>query len=652
MSETIQLLLIEDNEEDAELIRLELERGGFQLNWLRVQTEDELRFALSQRTWDVIISDFAMPRFDGLQAFHVVRQLKVETPFIFVSGALGEERAVEAMRAGARDYMLKGNLTRLAVAVRRELAVSRTKRSERRLKVAARQEQLRYAMIVEASGAGVFEIRLDSEFPPYLSTKLLQILDYEHADFSSLENLLAWARPLLHPDDAPRAHEALQSLLSGRLEHRSCELRLRDRSGRWVPVAAFAHAVGQGPQGKVKQLVGGLMDLTSQKKLEEQLRQAQKMEAVGRLAGGIAHDFNNLLTAIFTFCRFAMDGVERDSAVYRDMEEVLKAGRRAQALTGQLLAFSRRQSVLPRVIDVNEHIRELERMLRRVVGEDVTLATRLAPDLWNIKVDPGSLEQVIMNLAVNARDAMPKGGTLSLTTRNEVFEEAASAGGGLQVTPGKYVVIGVTDTGCGMDDETKGQVFEPFFTTKNVGEGTGLGLSTCYGIVSQAGGYISIETALNEGTKFEILLPATTETARLASEAPASTQLRGRETILVVEDEEQLRRLASRVLRSFGYTVLEAENGREALSLAQTSSKRPDLLLTDVVMPVMGGKDLAEKLVGMFPQLRVLFMSGYTADAIANRGVLELGTHLLDKPFTPDSLAQVVRRVLDENDAG
>jgi CheY-like chemotaxis protein len=290
-------------------------------------------------------------------------------------------------------------------------------------------------------------------------------------------------------------------------------------------------------------------------------------------------------------------------------------------------------------------------MLGRVVGEDVTLKTDLAKDLWNIKVDPGSLEQVIMNLAVNARDAMPMGGTLTVTTRNEALQEPILEGDG-QIAAGRYVVIEVKDTGCGMDEETRQQVFEPFFTTKQVGEGTGLGLSTCYGIVSQAGGHIHVDSVPDLGTRFEIRLPATSEDERLEREAPNSTRLHGQETVLVVEDEEQLRRLVSRALGSFGYTVVEAANGQEALELAQNRSEKVDLLLTDVVMPVMGGKELAENLEKLFPKLKVLFMSGYTADAIAHRGVLELGTHLLDKPFTPEVLGQAVRRVLDESNGG
>lgn len=646
MAEFIRLLLIEDNEADAELVRLELERGGFKLEWQRVQTESQLRHALEEREWDLIISDYAMPQFDGIQAFQVVRSLCLDVPFIFVSGALGEDRAVEAMRAGARDYLLKGNLTRLSVAVRRELSVRDTQRSERRLKASAKQEQLRYAMAVEASGTGIFEVRPDSEFPPYLSPRLLQILGRERAAFSSLAELSSWADGLLHPEDAERARDALRGLLIGKDERCSCELRVLHADGHWIDVAAFAHAMGSKRDRSGLHVVGGIMDLSGRKLLEAQLRQAQKMEAVGRLAGGVAHDFNNLLTAIFTFCRFAMDGVETDSPAYNDMAEVLKAGRRAEALTRQLLAFSRRQAVLPRVIDVNEHIRELERMLRRVVGEDVNVQTDLDADLWKIKVDPGSLEQVIMNLAVNARDAMPRGGALTIATRNE-FVETPEPRGDDVVPVGAYVAITVTDTGTGMDEETKRRVFEPFFTTKPVGEGTGLGLATCYGIVSQAGGYIWVADTTGQGTTFEIRLPTTSETMTTERSQPISRRSGGAETILVVEDEEQLRRLTARALRSLGYSVVEAANGAEALALARDGGNSIDLLLTDVVMPVMGGKQLADTLTQQFPNIRVLFMSGYTADAIAHHGVLLPGTHLLDKPFTPETLGHAVRTVLD-----
>jgi two-component system cell cycle sensor histidine kinase/response regulator CckA len=394
-------------------------------------------------------------------------------------------------------------------------------------------------------------------------------------------------------------------------------------------------------------VVGVLLDLTERRRLEAQLQQAQKMEAVGRLAGGVAHDFNNLLTVIFSFGNFVLDELLPEDPVYHDMQEVLKAAKRAEALTSQLLAFSRRKPVSPKVLNINTLVSDMDRMLRRVVGEDVDVSTRLSDQLWNVRIDPGSLEQVVVNLAVNARDAMLDGGRLTIETGNTIISDDYGQRHGAEIPAGDYVLLAMSDDGMGMDEATQAKIFEPFFTTKGAGKGTGLGLSTCYGIVKQAGGYIWVYSEIGKGTTFKIYLPRVVEETDRAPIVRQLESLRGTETILVAEDDDQVRKLAARALTRLGYRVLEAANGSAALIAGET----PDeihLLLTDVVMPEMSGKQLVEKLAPTRPTMKVLYMSGYTANAIMHRGVLDPGTHMLQKPFAPDTLARKVRELLDE----
>ncbi|MGZ6987360.1 MAG: CHASE domain-containing protein [Thermoanaerobaculia bacterium] len=385
---------------------------------------------------------------------------------------------------------------------------------------------------------------------------------------------------------------------------------------------------------------------TQQRRLEEQLVQSQKMEGIGRLAGGVAHDFNNLLTAILGYAELMEPQLE-DEGLRSELREIRLAGERAAALTRQLLAFSRRQVMQPRTLDLNTIVSDVEKMLARLIGEDVTLVTRLDPALGSVEADPGQLEQVLMNLSVNARDAMPEGGTLTFETANAVLDAdfAAVHPGAL---PGAYVVLTVTDSGTGMTDEVRGHAFEPFFTTKEKGKGTGLGLATAYGIVKQSGGYITVDSEAGHGSTFRIYLPRVEGTAVVSGRTTISSLLPvGTETILLVEDEAGVRRLSLTVLETQGYVVLEAPSGDVALQVARSETGPIHLVVTDVVMPGMNGRELWDRLKVLRPDSRVLFMSGYTDDAIARHGVLEPGIAFLQKPFTPFSLAQKVREVLD-----
>jgi len=639
MQEPLRLLHIEDDEDDAELVRRVLERDGFALAWERVDSEPQLREALKQ-TWDIAISDFAMPGFSGLRAFEILSQERADLPFIFVSGALGEERAVEAMRAGARDYFLKGNLARLNAAVRRELREAANRKQRKIAEETAQREQQRLALAIEASNAGVFEMKLDDAGGTVdYSGPWAEILGYRLGELPDKgDALVTWVADRIDPDAPKAALVEMRRFYAGRSERYNAEIRLKRKDGSWVDVAVFARAVERDASGMAKRIAGVVLDLSARKHLEAQLRQAQKMEAVGRLAGGIAHDFNNLLTAILSFGSFAREALAAEDPIGLDIDEIIKAGQRAQALTSQLLAFSRRKPVAPRVLNVNDVVEGTQRILRRLLGEDIQVVVALAGDLGNVRIDPDALEQVLLNLAVNARDAMPGGGTLTIKTANTTVDPMNS------VAPGEYVEIAIVDTGTGMDAATQAQIFEPFFTTKEQGRGTGLGLATCYGIVHQAGGLITVDSALGEGTTFHILLPRIEEQAERRNQLRDPENILGNEVILIAEDDEQVRRIAARSLSLLGYTVIEAADGEEALEQYQRRDVGIDLLLTDIVMPRLGGKALAERLRNTRPTLPILFMTGHTT----------LGTvfddpesEVLEKPFTPRALAQKVRRLLD-----
>ena len=382
---------------------------------------------------------------------------------------------------------------------------------------------------------------------------------------------------------------------------------------------------------------------------EEQFRQAQKMEAVGRLAGGVAHDFNNLLTAILGHAQLMAMGLAEGDPLRGHAEEIQKASQRAAALTRQLLAFSRRQVLDPKVLDLNAVVGNMERMLRRVIGEDILLTCAPALDLGCVKADPGQLEQVLLNLVVNARDAMPSGGKLLIETANVELDDLYALTH-TWVSPGRYVRLAVTDTGCGMDEATKLRVFEPFFTTKEKGKGTGLGLSMAYGIVKQSGGHILVYSEPGRGTTLKIYLPLVDDA--VPEEATARqdpTGIRGgKEVVLLVEDDDMVRRFAYDTLRMLGYTVLEAPHGGEALLLCERYPAAIDLMVTDIVMPHLNGVELYERVARLRPEMRVLYMSGYTETGIAREGILKPGATFLEKPFSPDSLLRKVREILDE----
>jgi PAS domain S-box-containing protein len=507
----------------------------------------------------------------------------------------------------------------------------------KRVEMALRESEDRYRRFFEEDLAGIF-----------FATPAGRILTCNPAfvrifGFESVPAALAHDLATLFPD--PLVWAELWAMLEQKEDVRDYELELRRQDGK--PVHVIANAIGsRDPNGELIAAKGYVVDVTERKKLEGQLRQAQKMEAIGQLAGGVAHDFNNLLTAILGHSELLLDGQDQDSSAYADVVEIRNAAQRAAALTRQLLAFSRKQVLQPQVLDLNGLVTGMGKMLRTLIGEDVRLEISLEPTLGRIKADPGQIEQIVLNLAVNARDAMPRGGQLTITTANLTLDEHhASQLVGLK--PGPFVRLTVNDTGTGMDAEVQAHLFEPFFTTKGVGKGTGLGLSTVYGIVQQSNGHINVYSELDMGTTFKIYFPCVESAELTAEPATAALLPTGTGTVLLVEDNEVVRKIAHQILQRSGYAVLEAVDGEDALRRYEQHPEPIRLLLTDVIMPGINGRELAERLAARHPTMKVLFMSGYTDDVLSRHGGLGLDTAFLEKPFTCDALLLKIHEVLD-----
>ncbi|MGH7526451.1 MAG: response regulator, partial [Gemmatimonadales bacterium] len=639
---TIQVLLIEHDPAVARLVEesLEATAGAPYLLNLTANLAQGLEH-LGRRRTDAVLLDLALPDAPGLDALRRVRVVAPQVPVVALTEREEDPLAFAALDQGAQDYLLKGRLgaprlgrsIEYAVARARTARVSTQRESEAELqRITAGIPGAVYQYRIAPDGSGSF---------PFVSVGIMQLAGVTPEQLRA-DAALGWS--LVVPEDGVGLPASLlESADTLRPWVREFRMRLPDGRLKWIR----ASAVPTREQDGGTLWNGVFVDVSEQRLLEEQLRHSQKLEAVGQLAGGIAHDFNNLLTAILSSTDMAARELPESHPVREYLSEIHRASDRAADLTRQLLAFSRRQVLRLEVLDLAEVVNEAERMLRRVIGEDVRLETRLTAGVPPVRADRGQLLQVLMNLAVNARDAMPSGGALTLATGHQIVDRTtATTHRGM--TPGEYSVLAVSDTGTGMDEATQSRIFEPFFTTKPSGKGTGLGLSMVYGIVKQVEGYVQVDSQPAKGATFTIYLPAAPgATAVVRTPRRQRIRMHGDETVLVAEDEPGVRSPVRRILAAHGYRVLDAPTGMGALEAAEQHQGRIDLLLTDVVMPGMNGGELARRLRGVRPQCRVLYMSGYSTEAVATQGVLTPGAAFLQKPFSVEELVLRVREVLD-----
>ena len=890
----LRVLHIEDQEQDVALVTRHLTRAGYDLTIRRVETAESMKAALESEEWDVVLCDYSMPHFHALAALEVLKEKGLDIPFIIISGTVGETVAVEAMRAGAHDYLMKDNLARLATTIEREKQEAENHRARKRAEESLKASEAELSVLFAALTDVVLVLDRDGRYlkvaptsatylykPPseLLGKTVQEVFPKEEADFflthirraldegcmhrtdysmvveggrevwfdcsvspmtpdsvvwigrdvtegklaekaltesearkaailesaldcivtidtdgkvieinPAAESTFGYTRDeavgksmseLIIPPHFRRRHEQglARYLATGRstIMGKRVEVSAMRSDGSEIPVELTITAIGQLPRpiftafirdlterkqaeaerkrseqelrkseeryrvmvenahdiiyehdlegkytsinkageqitgytveetlelniadtvapeylNKTRQMISGKLagqsitayeleviakdgrrialevntslvfqdgipigvqgiarDVTERKLLEEQLRQSQKMEAIGQLAGGVAHDFNNLLTVIGGYSSILLGKLPRDSPYRPSIEEIKKAGDRAGSLTRQLLAFSRKQILQPKILDLNTVVSDLDKMLRRLIGEDIDLLSITDPKLDKVKADPGQIEQVLLNLVVNARDAMPEGGKLTIETSNAVLSKDYARLHG--IPSGGYIMLAVSDTGCGMDASTRERIYEPFFTTKTAGKGTGLGLATLYGIVKQSGGNVWVYSELGHGTTFKIYLPRAEEVAETGELTGAKPTPQGTETVLLVEDEDQVRLILKQILENQGYHVLSASHGEEALAISQEPGDI-QLMITDVVMPQMSGRELAERVVATRPSLRVLFMSGYTDDAIVRHGLLDEKLNFIQKPFDSATVARKVREVLDSH---
>ena len=641
MRKPLRLLLVEDSEDDAQLLLRQLDRQGIEVESVRVDTADAMEDALRQRGWDVVISDYSMPAFGAIAARDVLRRTGIDIPFILVSETIDEEMAVSALKAGADDFVTKAQLSRLIPAIERGMRDADERRKLRATEQALVETRERMRFALEAAGVGTWEWDVVADKVVW-SDVLEGLHSMSPGSFGGTFDAFIAS---IHPDDRQRVagtrERFFRSPTDSRLQYR---VLCPDGSIHWI--ASIGRAFLDST-GKPVRAAGIGIDVTEQKKLEAQFQQAQKMESIGNLAGGIAHDFNNLLTVIAGCGQLLEERPALDPEVVRDLQEIRQAVDRGAGLTRQLLAFSRKQLLTPQVVNLSDVVANLGTMLRRLIEENVNLEFRLSSDLERVSVDPGQIEQVLMNLAVNARDAMLEGGTLAIETTNVTVDESYMATH-IGIRPGSYVMLSVGDTGMGMPPHVQARVFEPFFTTKSEGQGTGLGLATVYGIVNQSGGYIFLYSEPGMGTTFKLYFPAVSGASAVEPVKPkaAPDELTGAETILVVEDDARLRVLEERILKRYGYQVLVASSAADAIRVFTERHDPIDVVLTDVIMPGGSGRTLGDWVAEHRPDTHVVYMSGYTDNAIASHGVLEAGTRFLQKPFSPEALARTIREAL------
>ena len=627
MQKPLRCLLIDDNPDDRALVLRELRREFPDIDAIEITRNAELTDALT-KPFDFVITDFQLRWTDGVCVLQMVKQQRPDCPVIMFTGTGSEEIAVAAMKAGLDDYVLKApkHYVRAVAAVRSALERVESQRHAARL-------ELRLQRLLNRLQVGVFRASEDGTLleanPAFLS--LLELSSSEGVNLHELYS---------ESDDYAHVLERLHE--NGHLHEHEVRMRKTDGTSLWVSLTQSLNRISDG-----ETVIDGLLeDITERLKLEAQVRQAQKMESVGQLAAGIAHDFNNILTIIQGYASVVLGEPDLAPELRISLQQISSATDRAAGLTRQLLTFSRKQLMQPQDLDLNEFVGTLGKLLRSVLGENVEVEFALTPSLRMIEADPTMLEQLAVNLAVNARDAMPRGGAFTITT-DHLEIDPRRAQSHPDARAGHFVCLRIGDNGDGMDAAVLEHLFEPFFTTKDIGKGTGLGLAAVYGIMKQHRGWIEVTSQVGQGTTFEIFFPARVRVLDLASPGPKRTMPHGTETILVVEDEPLLRELVCEVLESHGYEVLKASSGAEALQIWKPLTGKIDMLLTDMQMPEMDGKQLAEKLCADKPALKVLYTSGYNVELIEPDFRLRRGLRFLQKPYQPEKLVQAVRNCLD-----
>ncbi len=635
---SVRVLLVEGDGDDADLVARALSRGGWEATMTRVQVEGDFRAALGAGRWDLVISDMSERRFSARRALELLREADSEVPVIVFSETVGDEAAADVLRLGAADFVSKGNMERLSESIGREMRQQATRHDVRAAAQSARESEERLDAFVHAAMDAI--VSCDEEQRIVLFNPAAErVFGWTAAEAigERLDTLLPERYRWIH---SGHVRDFGISGITNRTMANLAPLSGRRKDGSEFPIEV---TISQAKTSGKRFYTAVVRDISERRRLESELMQAQKMEAIGRLAGGIAHDFNNLLTAISGYTEIAMMETE-DSNVEGSLREVLGAAERAAALTRQLLTLSRKQPPEVKVLDPNQVVGEIYNILHRVLGEDIELVSSLDDRVGHIRADQGQLNQVLLNLAVNARDAMPDGGRLEIRTAVRVFERGDEGA----PSPGSYAAIAVIDTGTGIAEEDRAHIFEPFYTTKPQGKGTGLGLSIVRTIVDAHQGVFMVEDAPARGTCFTIFFPTVGGELDARRTPTIAAQSMGSETVMLIEDDESLRALETLVLRRHGYTVHSFSRPSEALSAAIPDV---DMLVADVVLPGMSGPTAAVNLRRRWPGLRVLFLSGYTGDSLSDLNALPEGHSLLQKPFSIDELARRVRDLLDEHAA-
>jgi len=636
INQPVKILFAEDVPTDVEIAKRKLKKEGLDFIYRLVDTEKDFRRELKEFDPDVIISDYSMPSFDGMTALKIVRSADKFYPFIIFTGSMNEETAVACMKAGANDYVIKEQITRLPFAVIEAINKSRALIEKRKMEESLKESEEKFRnlfynhsavkLIIDPETLDIYEANMAaSEFYGWPIEKL------ESMKVTDINNI---------GEDEVRKN--IVKILNGKKNN--FQLKHCKADGDTVDVEVFSSRVQIGGKVYIHSIIH---DIAEQKRLEEQLLQSQKMESIGRLAGGIAHDYNNILTVILNYCELALIGLDSSSELAGYIKEIKKAGERSNEITSQLLAFARKQSYNPKILDLNESINEMISMLQRLIGESIELEWLPSSSVCPVRMDPSQLHQILANLCINARDAIGESGKITIET-SCVSIDGNYAGKNPGFLSGEFVMLTVSDNGCGMDKSMIKNIFEPFFTTKGVGKGTGLGLSTVYGIVKQNGGFINVYSEMGEGTTFKIYLKCESEGAEKieGSQKTISTESKG-ETVLIVEDEEAILQIAEKMLETLGYNILTANSPQEALSIAKKYSGKIDIIVTDVVMPGLDGKKMSDKVIAIHPDVKVLFMSGYTSNVIEQHGLVGENVNFIQKPFQMDDLALKIRQTLN-----